>query len=104
MYKPSSVPLVPGDLIAVAYTNRFMLAVFVRYGGQGNTHYYPIEWMGENADRLEAEPDNRFPTVWFINTDADQRVVKITEESLTDKQKVLADKTRKLLVKKGKIK
>lgn len=102
MYKKSSVPLEPGDLIAVAYTNTFMLAVFVRYGGQGNVHYYPIKYLGTHANELE-KSDN-FPNVWYINTNADQRVVKITEESLTDEQKEWADKTRKLLVKKGKIK
>lgn len=102
-YKPSSVPLEPGDIIAVAYNNHFSVGIFVRYGGAGNVHFYPMSYIASIAANIEMHPKN-LPNVWYINTNADERVVKLTEASLTDKQKEEADIVRKLLLKLGKIK
>lgn len=86
-YKSLNTKLSAGDVIAVAYSNKFYLAIFKRYGkAVNNCHFYLCNYMVRLADILEQNPETLSQygkiKVGFINTDAQDRVIKININDL----------------------
>lgn len=105
MYKPLTSPtLENGDLIAVAYNHWFVLGIFLNYGPVGNVRYQNLS-LGQNSEeKLRLWFSQKKLRVDYINADPNGRVLKITEDSLTDEQKEHLFKLRRVLFEFKKIK
>lgn len=97
----SQVPLYSGDVIGVAYTNTFQVAIFRGYGSAGNTQFYPISWF-ESIVRITQQ--GRKMPVAYINTNPDGRVVKLTQAAFTDDSWKEIEQFRDFLLKNNYIK
>lgn len=91
VYKHLEIPLEKGDIIAVAYSNKFYLGIFKKYGDLGNVQYFPltaiIHLLEERSDIVsELRKKLRNVPVSFINTRAPGRVIKMTKDNLSEQE------------------
>lgn len=95
-YIEYEIPLVMGDIIAVSYNNYIYKGLFVKYGTSGNVHFIllnRIDWIYNNkqtSKRLSLD---------YLNTNANRRIVKMSEEHLTLEERDLVEQGREYILK-----
>lgn len=103
-YAPANAQLKTGDLIAVAYSNYFQIAIFRDYGKVGNVRFwFPYHIIGRDEE-YEKWGGTFKLFVSHINSDAGNRVFRITEDNLDANKLQDIEKCYQILIKHGIIK
>lgn len=103
-YQPANAQLKTGDLIAVAYNNYFQIAIFRDYGKVGNVRFWFPYHIIAKDDEYEKWGGTFKLFVAHINSDAGNRVFRITEDNLDANKLQDIEKCYQILVKHGIIK
>lgn len=103
-YGPANAQLKTGDLIAVGYNNYFQIAIFKDYGKLGNARYWFPYHIIAKDDEYEKWGGNFKLYASYINSDAGNRIFKITEDNLDANKLQDIEKCYQILVKHGIIK
>lgn len=97
-YKPlTATPLESGDIIAVAYQDRFLVGIFRSYGAAGNVQYFYSDRFKDGNELEDALKQYKRLYVCYINTDADGRVIKLSKESFSEQEWKKLDEIRHIL-------
>lgn len=93
----TATPLESGDIIAVAYQDRFLIGIFRSYGKAGNTQYFHATNFKDAAELEDYLKQYKRVYVCYINTNADGRVIKLSKESFSEQEWKKLDEIRHIL-------